>query len=140
MTTNVSNVTGEMFGNPAPTLTCDPSGGAETHASRHDLSEQMGTPSQANRHEVRPRTRNRTREASVTAGYWRLEVGLARCARVNRRDHSNWSSHRPLAFRILSDRKSTRLNSSHTVISYAVFCLKKKNKQQAPALMRTATC
>src|SRR5438034_4886679 len=26
------------------------------------------------------------------------------------------------------DRKSTRLNSSHTVISYAVFCLKKKNK------------
>src|SRR5215211_8819613 len=25
------------------------------------------------------------------------------------------------------DRKSTRLNSSHTVISYAVFCLKKKN-------------
>src|SRR5436190_1774419 len=28
----------------------------------------------------------------------------------------------------LVDRKSTRLNSSHTVISYAVFCLKKKNK------------
>src|SRR5260221_5189840 len=27
-----------------------------------------------------------------------------------------------------SDRKSTRLNSSHTVISYAVFCLKKKNQ------------
>src|SRR5436190_6205079 len=28
------------------------------------------------------------------------------------------------------DRKSTRLNSSHTVISYAVFCLKKKKKNQ----------
>src|SRR2546426_8659233 len=27
------------------------------------------------------------------------------------------------------DRKSTRLNSSHLVISYAVFCLKKKNKK-----------
>src|SRR5947207_5681609 len=27
-----------------------------------------------------------------------------------------------------ADRKSTRLNSSHTVISYAVFCLKKKNE------------
>src|SRR5688500_6736308 len=27
----------------------------------------------------------------------------------------------------VSDRKSTRLNSSHLVISYAVFCLKKKN-------------
>src|SRR5258708_29414835 len=26
------------------------------------------------------------------------------------------------------DRKSTRLNSSHQIISYAVFCLKKKNK------------
>src|SRR5436190_5331952 len=29
----------------------------------------------------------------------------------------------------LQDRKSTRLNSSHTVISYAVFCLKKKKKK-----------
>src|SRR5258708_11824063 len=29
-----------------------------------------------------------------------------------------------------SDRKSTRLNSSHQIISYAVFCLKKKKKQQ----------
>src|SRR5437588_1881718 len=32
--------------------------------------------------------------------------------------------------RIPEDRKSTRLNSSHTVISYAVFCLKKKNKKK----------
>src|SRR5256885_12517922 len=30
------------------------------------------------------------------------------------------------------DRKSTRLNSSHLVISYAVFCLKKKKKQWSP--------
>src|SRR5260221_5102317 len=30
-----------------------------------------------------------------------------------------------------ADRKSTRLNSSHTVISYAVFCLKKKNVDEA---------
>src|SRR5688572_31332933 len=29
------------------------------------------------------------------------------------------------------DRKSTRLNSSHSQISYAVFCLKKKNPQRA---------
>src|SRR5438552_8625178 len=28
------------------------------------------------------------------------------------------------------DRKSTRLNSSHQIISYAVFCLKKKKKKQ----------
>src|SRR5256885_12047929 len=31
------------------------------------------------------------------------------------------------------DRKSTRLNSSHLVISYAVFCLKKKNKKHLSA-------
>src|SRR5687768_17804062 len=30
----------------------------------------------------------------------------------------------------LADRKSTRLNSSHGYISYAVFCLKKKNKMR----------
>src|SRR5947208_7893770 len=30
-----------------------------------------------------------------------------------------------------SDRKSTRLNSSHQIISYAVFCLKKKKTQRA---------
>src|SRR5260221_5359426 len=37
------------------------------------------------------------------------------------------------------DRKSTRLNSSHTVISYAVFCLKKKknNEYGAESLART---
>src|SRR5260221_10624192 len=39
----------------------------------------------------------------------------------------------------LRDRKSTRLNSSHTVISYAVFCLKKKNNvhQTTPARPNT---
>src|SRR5690625_6434049 len=31
---------------------------------------------------------------------------------------------------IAEDRKSTRLNSSHVAISYAVFCLKKKTKQK----------
>src|SRR5256885_11013543 len=35
-----------------------------------------------------------------------------------------------------SDRKSTRLNSSHLVISYAVFCLKKKKKTQRPSCIR----
>src|ERR1035438_8190469 len=34
----------------------------------------------------------------------------------------------PWSLRALSDRKSTRLNSSHLGISYAVFCLKKKTK------------
>src|SRR5438132_2125546 len=39
------------------------------------------------------------------------------------------SDRRALAERIRTDRKSTRLNSSHTVISYAVFCLKKKKQK-----------
>src|SRR5258708_31091894 len=39
------------------------------------------------------------------------------------------------------DRKSTRLNSSHQIISYAVFCLKKKNENRArhPVMSAAAT-
>src|SRR3712207_9000548 len=36
---------------------------------------------------------------------------------------------RPYSRIVTTDRKSTRLNSSHANISYAVFCLKKKNQQ-----------
>src|SRR5215211_8247975 len=50
------------------------------------------------------------------------------------KDHELPSSSRfrPCARRrgAAPDRKSTRLNSSHTVISYAVFCLKKKKKKK----------
>src|SRR5207244_12703966 len=35
------------------------------------------------------------------------------------------------------DRKSTRLNSSHQIISYAVFCLKKKNINSEPTTVRS---
>src|SRR3712207_7394769 len=43
-----------------------------------------------------------------------------------------WPAARPLYYKhyvraLVQDRKSTRLNSSHANISYAVFCLKKKN-------------
>src|SRR5256885_853865 len=37
------------------------------------------------------------------------------------------------------DRKSTRLNSSHLVISYAVFCLKKKKRHRTGALSSSRT-
>src|SRR5438034_7921115 len=42
------------------------------------------------------------------------------------------AGHRLTRFQLadVGDRKSTRLNSSHTVISYAVFCLKKKKKNK----------
>src|SRR5258708_37112516 len=39
--------------------------------------------------------------------------------------HVSWFN----ASTAMADRKSTRLNSSHQIISYAVFCLKKKKKQ-----------
>src|SRR5256885_13196754 len=44
------------------------------------------------------------------------------CATVPPRSSQNLAKPRP-------DRKSTRLNSSHLVISYAVFCLKKKTAE-----------
>src|SRR5207244_11471489 len=47
------------------------------------------------------------------------------------RRHRLGSRHAGAApLRVALDRKSTRLNSSHQIISYAVFCLKKKKTQQ----------
>src|SRR2546427_8781146 len=40
------------------------------------------------------------------------------------------AARRERAVAVLRDRKSTRLNSSHSQISYAVFCLKKKKKKK----------
>src|SRR5438132_10590188 len=54
--------------------------------------------------------------------------------RSNRgRDGKYWWSSQMAGTRSARDRKSTRLNSSHTVISYAVFCLKKKKNDKARA-------
>src|SRR5438034_3252759 len=47
--------------------------------------------------------------------------------------HRDSEQRRPVALKL--DRKSTRLNSSHTVISYAVFCLKKKKSSQESLLL-----
>src|SRR2546429_5135667 len=50
-------------------------------------------------------------------------VEIARQASANRKKEQS------------TDRKSTRLNSSHGYISYAVFCLKKKNNQNRKLLL-----
>src|SRR3712207_8520956 len=47
------------------------------------------------------------------------------------KDHQRGALLRTFAREPSEDRKSTRLNSSHANISYAVFCLKKKNKQES---------
>src|SRR5258705_6501597 len=49
------------------------------------------------------------------------------CAEAFFRAPRNWGTQGPIEL----DRKSTRLNSSHLGISYAVFCLKKKKKPGA---------
>src|SRR3712207_7786704 len=57
----------------------------------------------------------------------RGRAGLQHHGRGSRGDRGERERHlRP--GRVLGDRKSTRLNSSHANISYAVFCLKKKKK------------
>src|SRR5256885_12238830 len=66
---------------------------------------------------------------ACTANAW-LKRGRrscsARAARHNTRTTPPVRKRASFASFLLRDRKSTRLNSSHLVISYAVFCLKKK--------------
>src|SRR5690606_42098371 len=42
-------------------------------------------------------------------------------------DNAGGGGDSPVPYSLVKDRKSTRLNSSHVKISYAVFCLKRKN-------------
>src|SRR5436190_16982660 len=53
----------------------------------------------------------------------RFDDNVSKCVR---RARENENVGRRVGGHFRLDRKSTRLNSSHTVISYAVFCLKKK--------------
>src|SRR6266496_6124712 len=64
----------------------------------------------------------------------------ALCTEVARRGQALvTTAHRGWAERLrdAGDRKSTRLNSSHVEISYAVFCLKKKKKKKTHILSTT---
>src|SRR5256885_6126377 len=58
-----------------------------------------------------------------------LPISRADAARAARRGRRRGPGRRAAAG---GDRKSTRLNSSHLVISYAVFCLKKNNRRTPP--------
>src|SRR5256885_6615926 len=57
------------------------------------------------------------------------QVGVG--AKLHRREQPRLATELP---RDRADRKSTRLNSSHLVISYAVFCLKKKKNTYVPTI------
>src|SRR5256884_4230735 len=52
---------------------------------------------------------------------------------LNSWPRESWLWHQVIADERHLDRKSTRLNSSHGYISYAVFCLKKKNPEHLRA-------
>src|SRR2546427_658765 len=66
-------------------------------------------------------------EAMIAGGSWTVLDGHGReIGRVEGDEFVRCGTR--LIYRIEGDRKSTRLNSSHSQISYAVFCLKKKKK------------
>src|SRR5258708_16114005 len=62
-----------------------------------------------------------------------LAHGLAMAIMVSALGHISGGHFNPA----IRDRKSTRLNSSHQIISYAVFCLKKKKIQPTPRQVHT---
>src|SRR2546427_4875949 len=65
---------------------------------------------------------------SLVAGHWRIDI-------LDRQPMPALGvKERDVALQRVGDRKSTRLNSSHSQISYAVFCLKKKKNKN------TETC
>src|SRR5256885_12213410 len=64
---------------------------------------------------------------TLRAGRGCLTLGAPRARRAGGALDARLALHARLA--LGADRKSTRLNSSHPVISYAVFCLKKKKTQ-----------
>src|SRR2546426_1550078 len=66
-----------------------------------------------------------------------LEVGPGDVR--SRSDHLS-AVNQLLQLEVRIDRKSTRLNSSHLVISYAVFCLKKKKNNNYMSLLHGHTC
>src|SRR2546430_7980296 len=66
---------------------------------------------------------------------WSPPGDLAAWRRSDRHEHDG-ALERPLDSVRHGDRKSTRLNSSHSQISYAVFCLKKKKKTYNIALVQ----
>src|SRR5690348_18505555 len=57
-----------------------------------------------------------------------LGLALGRGSSLLVQKFLSWPIQPSLVAVVISDRKSTRLNSSHPSISYAVFCLKKKKK------------
>src|SRR2546426_6266300 len=80
-------------------------------------------------HDALPICRRTSHSRAVARNHGKRSETAGKCSERNR-SSGRWK--RTAGGRNISgDRKSTRLNSSHLVISYAVFCLKKKKKHLA---------
>src|SRR2546427_6189315 len=75
-----------------------------------------------------PRTRLLQRFAQPQGGMGFLVDLRAELLALPKAEQQRFSALDAELEHLFADRKSTRLNSSHSQISYAVFCLKKKNK------------
>src|SRR5688572_31373316 len=82
-------------------------GGAGRHRRQTVAAAQIGTPS-------------KTSQPIATTAGWIIDGSIEECG----------PARSMAAKKQIGDRKSTRLNSSHSQISYAVFCLKKKKKKK----------
>src|SRR2546430_7624607 len=84
-----------------------------------------------------PSVRTERAEAPADSSDCARATGSKGSRRTPREGEAGLSS--ASTFRV-SDRKSTRLNSSHSQISYAVFCLKKKKQYTTAYVMTHYTC
>ena len=80
-----------------------------------------------------PEIKKFVRFSQPVNGVW--DADIRKCVRPDKTSHLD-SDTLYKAVRELADRKSTRLNSSHLVISYAVFCLKKKKTRNTAHTIR----
>src|SRR5699024_11734443 len=78
---------------------------------------------------VQPQPQGRGGQGGLSAGRGEVEAAVAQQHRVEQPPQQQ-----------PRDRKSTRLNSSHVSISYAVFCLKKKNIMFGPLVAKERRC
>src|SRR5882757_11367615 len=89
----------------------------EQYLERHDLAD-------------RGAVRSDCRSALQAPARDECQACACLCMVEGRRTLSNRPEHHQCIHILPRDRKSTRLNSSHANISYAVFCLKKKKKKE----------
>src|SRR2546429_7031899 len=80
-----------------------------------------------------PQSRSRAKPAAKAASRAEEPLHEAPASRPNSRPREKSAESKQRRQHIRRDRKSTRLNSSHGYISYAVFCLKKKKKITIPS-------